>query len=284
MTFQTTDEGELDRREAFCRQTAVSAGALALEGFTRRDAESIGMKGPQNFLTETDVAVERHVRGLIAEAFPDDGFLGEETGGHIKPQTWVVDPIDGTANFARGLAHFCVAIAFVSGTEIEIGATYNPVANELHFARRGRGATLNGRPIAVARTAHFDAACVELGWSNRLPNEAYLAALARVLSLGANVRRSASGALGLAYVSDGRSDAYAELHMNAWDCLSGLLLVSEAGGLVGPYLRNDGLSKGGPVLATAPGIAEGMSEATGIALELGAPWRAERPARRPIRR
>jgi myo-inositol-1(or 4)-monophosphatase len=267
MTSQVLDEAELDRREAFCRQIALSAGALALRGFRDRNVEDIGMKGPQNFLTETDAAVERHIRERTAAAFPDDGFLGEETGGTVRPRTWVVDPIDGTANFARRVPHFCVAIAFVSGDQIELSATYNPVADELHFARRGRGATLNDRPILVAPTLRFDVACVELGWSNRLPNEAYLVALARILALGANVRRSASGALGLAYVADGRSDAYAELHMNPWDCLAGLLLVSEAGGLVGPYLRNEGLAKGGPVLAVAPGIAIGMSEAVGIALE-----------------
>jgi myo-inositol-1(or 4)-monophosphatase len=262
-----TDHAELDRRADFCRELALSAGALALQGFVRRDVETIEMKGPQNFLTETDAAVERHISGRIAETFPDDGFLGEETGGRIRPLTWVVDPIDGTANFARGIGHFCIAIAVVTESEIEIGAIYNPVADELHFARRGRGATLNSNPIAVSHASRFDAACVELGWSNRVPNEAYLTALARLLDLGANVRRSASGALGLAYVSDGRSDAYAELHMNAWDCLAGLLLVSEAGGLVAPFLRNDGLAKGGAVLASAPGIAEEISKAIGIPLQ-----------------
>jgi myo-inositol-1(or 4)-monophosphatase len=272
----TVEDGELDRRETLCRQLALSAGALALEGFRRRNVEEIGLKGPQDYLTETDGVVERHIRGRIAEAFPDDGFIGEETGGPASPRVWVVDPIDGTANFARGIAHFCIAIAFVSGNEIELGAIYNPCAEELHFARRGRGATLNGEPLSVARTSRFESACVELGWSNRLPNEAYLTALARLLDRGTNVRRGASGALGLAYVSDGRSDAYAELHMNAWDCLAGLLLVREAGGMVGPFLRIDGLAKGGPVLGAAPGIAEGISDAVGIPLERAPPQRPPR--------
>ena len=91
--------------------------------------------------------------------------------------------------------------------------------------------------------------------------------LSSILERGANVRRGASGALGLAYVADGRSDAYAELHMHPWDCLAGLLLVKEAGGVVSPYLALDGLAKGGAVLAAAPGVAKGMSEATGIPLE-----------------
>jgi myo-inositol-1(or 4)-monophosphatase len=85
-----------------------------------------------------------------------------------------------------------------------------------------------------------------------------------ILKQGANVRRASSGALGLAYVADGKSDAYAELHMHAWDCLAGLLLVREAGGVVAPFLERDGLAKGGAVLAAAPGVAEGISKATGI--------------------
>lgn len=257
---------ELDRRAAFCREIARSAGAVALDGFRNR-LPGFGMKGPQDFLTETDAAVERHLKARIAEAFPEDGFLGEETGGALKSDIWVVDPIDGTANFARDIPHFCIAIAFVSNGETELGAIYNPALDELYFVQRGQGATRNGKPIAVARTTDFNAACVEFGWSNRMSNARYLEVLSNILGRGANVRRGASGALGLAYVADGRSDAYAELHMNPWDCLAGLLMVKEAGGVVGPYLAIDGLANGGAVLAAAPGVAAGMSEATGIALE-----------------
>ena len=256
----------LDSREALCREIALSAGALALEGFNDRSA-GMSMKGPQDFLTETDAAVERHIRSAIAAAFPEDGFLGEETGGALTSRIWVVDPIDGTANFARNIPHFCISIAFVADGEIELGAIYNPGFDELYTVRKGRGTVKNGQPIQVAATSDFAAACVEFGWSNRLPNSAYIAVLSKILERGANVRRGASGALGLAYVADGRSDAYAELHMNSWDCLAGLLLVREAGGTVCSFLRDGGLGDGGPVLAAARGIAAGMSEATGISLE-----------------
>ena len=264
-----TDEtiAGLDSREALCREIALSAGALALEGFNDRSA-GMSMKGPQDFLTETDAAVERHIRSAIAATFPEDGFLGEETGGTLTSRIWVVDPIDGTANFARNIPHFCISIAFVADGEIELGAIYNPGFEELYTARKGRGAVKNGKPIQVAATSDFAAACVEFGWSNRLPNSAYMDVLSKILERGANVRRGASGALGLAYVADGRSDAYAELHMNSWDCLAGLLLVREAGGAVCSFLRDGGLADGGPVLAAAPGIAAGMSEATGISLEV----------------
>lgn len=147
-----------------------------------------------------------------------------------------------------------------------LGAIYNPALDELYFARRGQGAARNGTPIWVASTTRPDAACVELGWSTRVPQRFYLDALTKILDDGANVRRAASGALALAYVADGRSDGYAELHMQPWDCLAGLLLVEEAGGVVAPFLAVDGLAKGGAVLAATPAIAEAMSISTGIQL------------------
>lgn len=263
MATRGMNTSDLDRREMFLRDLARSAGAIASVGFKERRFE---MKGPQDFITETDGAIEAHVRSALSEAFPEDGFLGEETGHQAGSNIWVVDPIDGTANFARGIPHYCIAIAFVCDNRAELGLIYNPSLDDLYFARRGRGAVLNGAPIRVAGTTSFERATVELGWSNRRSNDRYLAIFAALLESGANVRRAGSGALGLSYVADGRSDAYAEMHMNPWDCVAGLLLVKEAGGVVGPYLRDGGLLKGGPVIASAPGVAEGVSKATGFAL------------------
>ncbi len=256
----------LDRREKFAIALARSAGVIAVRGF-EAPATGFGLKGPQDFLTETDGAVEKHIRSAIAETFPGDGFLGEETGESTGSDVWVVDPIDGTANFARRIPHYCISIAFVSGGEIELGLIYNPSLDELYFARRGGGATLNGAAIHVAPTTDFQAASVEVGWSTRRSNADYLRIVSATLARGANVRRASSGALGLAFVADGRSDGYAELHMNPWDCLAGLLLVKEAGGMVGPFLTIDGLRNGGPVIAVAPGISRGFSDAAGLALD-----------------
>ena len=264
----------LDRRQAFCRDIALKAGELAQAAFLEQAGKTIGMKGPQDFLTATDGAVEQLLRSAIAEAFPEDGFLGEEAGGALAANNWVVDPIDGTANFARQIPHYCISIAFVANGDIQIGAINNPSQNELYLARRGQGATRNGRKIGVASTTDYSAACIELGWSTRVPTETYIEALTDMLAQGANVRRAASGALGLAYVADGRSDGYAELHMQPWDCLAGLLLVEEAGGVTAPFLALDGLTRGGAELAATPAMAEGMSRATGIALSAFAPVQA----------
>ncbi len=237
-----------------------------MDGYSKVATRKTALKGPQDYLTETDAACERFIRERIEQAYPDDGFFGEEEGGSITSSTWVVDPIDGTANFARNIPHFCISIAYVEAGEAQIGAIYNPVINELYFARRGHGATKNGAPIAVASTDRFDSTSVEFGWSTRIPNAVYIETAHRILTLGANVRRSGSGALALAYVAEGRSDAYAELHMNSWDCLAGLLIVEEAGGRVCPYFETGTLEAGGPVLAAAPGIAIEFSKATGIRL------------------
>lgn len=263
------DEGAIDRREAFLHALVREAADLARAGFARQTGQAVSMKGPQDYLTETDGQVEDHLRARISEAFPEDGFLGEESGGEPGGQAWVVDPIDGTANFARAIPHFCVAIAFIARGEVQLGAIVNPVLDEVYFARLGRGAHRNGTPIRVSATSDIAATSFEMGWSNRRPLARYIGALNALFEAGSNVRRGACGALGLAYVADGRSDGYAELHMNSWDCLAGLLLVREAGGVTGPFLSLGGLTAGAAVLAAAPGVAAILSEATGIPLLTG---------------
>ncbi len=253
-----------EERAAFCRSLVVDAGDFVMKAFGR--ARIFDMKGPQDYLTETDGACEAFIRERIASSYPLDGFFGEETGGISSDSMWVVDPIDGTANFARNIPHFCVAIAYVASGNVEIGAIYNPAVGDLYFAERGRGATLNGREIRVSASNQASAATVELGWSTRVPKCHYMQVLDALLETGFNVRRAGSGALGLAYVADGRNEGYVESHMNSWDCLAGLLLVKEAGGRICSFAGQETLINGGAVLAAAPGLAEKISTAAKIAL------------------
>ncbi|MGI2033555.1 inositol monophosphatase family protein [Rhizobium panacihumi] len=258
---------ELNQRESFLRAVTASAGALALEAFRTRKPGDFTLKGRQDFLTEADGAVENHVRAAIADAFPQDGVLGEEAGGVLAQELWVIDPIDGTANFARGIPHFCVSIAFCVKGEPLLGAIFNPASNEFYFARKGEGASKNGKPISVAATDAIGNASVEIGWSPRVTTENYLVAQQRVLGNGANIRRGASGALAIAWVAEGRTDGYAEQHMHAWDCLAGLLMVREAGGVTGTYPASENeLLAGGAIFAAAPGIAADFSAAMAIPL------------------
>ena len=224
-------------------------------------------KGPQDFLTVTDAEVEELIRRRLSELFPKDSFFGEEGGGAFERDVWVVDPIDGTANFARGIPHFAISIAFARDNRAEIGVIYDVMHAELYTALRGRGAILNGEPIRVSGLADMRQATVEAGWSPRLPPEPYVAVVERLKTTGANVRRAGSGTLALAYVADGRIDAYCELHINSWDALAGLLIIEEAGGWTNNFLAGDGMRAGNPILACTPELADALTTATGIGKE-----------------
>jgi myo-inositol-1(or 4)-monophosphatase len=243
---------------------AREAGALALRYFHDRASLGTTMKGAQDFLTVADGAVEALLRTRIAEAFPDDAVLGEEGGGAAAERLWIIDPIDGTANFARGEPHWCISIGYMQSGVPEIGAIFMPVTGEFYLARRGHGATRDGAPIRAATTADMKVATVEIGWSTRRPLDDYLGLVRAAMEAGANAKRAASGALGIAYVADGRTDAYAESHINSWDVAAGLVIAAEAGAWTNPFFAGDGLATGNPVLVCAPGIAAAMRKVTGI--------------------
>jgi myo-inositol-1(or 4)-monophosphatase len=254
----TTDFGD---RLQLASTVAREAGAMMLAAFRDHAGGRIHtFKGQHDYLTETDSAVEQLIRKRVATAFPADQFLGEESAGHNAAASgrdvWVVDPIDGTSNFARGVPHFCTSIAFVRNLQIEIGVIYQPVLDEIYVARRGAGATRNGQPIRVSGITSMQEAIIEAGWSMRRPTEAYVGLVDGLYRAGAQVRRAGSGTLGLAYVADGRSDAYCELHINSWDALAGLLLIQEAGGWTVDFLANDGLRRGGAVLGCTPALRD----------------------------
>ena len=244
---------------------AREAGGAARAHFSRRpETLQLDFKGHQDYLALTDGDVETLIRTRLAEAFPEDTFFGEEAGGEFGERAWIVDPVDGTANFVRGIPQFCISIAFVENGRTDIGVIYDPMLDELYAAARGRGATLNGKPIRVSGIGDIRQSTVEAGWSTRLPLDRYIAMLDRLAAQGAGIRRGGSGALGLAYVAAGRIDAYCELHMNAWDALAGLLLTEEAGGWINDFLAGAGLKKGNPILACTPELKPVLNEVTGI--------------------
>lgn len=255
---------DLDDRLAAAQAIAREAGALARKAFAHApQSRARAFKGEQDYVLESDAEVERLIRARLLAACPKDSFFGEEAGGDFGRDVWVVDPIDGTANFARGIPHFCISIAFVRDLRTEIGVIYQPTTDEMYACRRGGGAALNGRPMRVSGLADARQAMIEAGWSTRRPSAPYIALVDHLYTAGAQVHRAGSGALGLAYVADGRTDGYCELHMNAWDALAGLLLVEEAGGWVNDFLADDGLRRGNAVLGCTPAlkdlIAAGMN-------------------------
>jgi myo-inositol-1(or 4)-monophosphatase len=253
---------EFDAREEGLIAVAREAGELARELFSK--PQSISLKGKQDFVTAADGEVEALIVERLKARFPDDAFLGEEGGSTGSGEAlWVIDPIDGTANFAHRIPHFCVSIAFMSGGELALGAISAPMYGELYRARQGRGAFVNERAMRVG-DAKINQAMIELGWSSRRPTRAYTTLVERVLATGATFLRAGSGALGLAYVADGRTHGYCELHINSWDTLAGLLMVREAGGWTNDFLGSNGLARGNAVLACAPGLKDALVAATGV--------------------
>jgi myo-inositol-1(or 4)-monophosphatase len=230
-------------------------------------ASSAKLKGAQDWLTEADGAVERLLSDRLALAFPADGFQGEE-GGSARTGSlrWIVDPIDGTANFMRGSKRFCVSLGCLEGDTPVIGVIVAPALEETFAACQGNGATLNGAPIHAADTIDLARATVELGWSLRRPREAFIALADRIITAGAMPRLNGSGALGLADVAAGRTDAYVELHINLWDVAAALAILREAGAAVSPFMSGNGATAGNPILAAAPGLAAALSATTGITL------------------
>lgn len=241
---------------------ANEAGALALE--RRAGGLTVDRKGHQDWVTEADHAVEALVRQRLADAFPSDAFLGEEGGGEAADNIWVVDPIDGTTNFMRGLPEFAVSIAYVADGATQLGVIHAPALGVTYAAERGGGATKNGEAIHVRADATFDTAIVTVGFDAKDGPDAFLGRLNAIISEGAAFRRFGAATIGLASVAAGHVDAFWQKGLSAWDVLAGLLIVEEAGGCSCDFLAG-GLIGRQPTLAAAPGIADRMSQLVGVA-------------------
>ena len=248
-------------RLEFASTLAREAGRLAHSAF---GTSSISSKGRHDLVTEMDGEVERFIRAAIAKRYPGDAIIGEEQGGSRGARVWILDPIDGTANYARGIPHYCVSIAYLENDAPTVGVLYDPSHDWLYAASKGEGATHNGQRMRVSPCADINAATVECGWSTRRTTQAYIDLVSRVMQAGCAIRRAGSGALGLADVAAGRVEAYCELHINAWDCAAGILLVHEAGGRTNDFFAGDGVASGNPLLACNAALCATLAAVSGI--------------------
>jgi myo-inositol-1(or 4)-monophosphatase len=253
-------------RYSFLRGVARDAGAIARDFWERRAALAVELKGRQDFVSVADREVEAFVRDAIARAFPGDGFLGEETAAEFDgdaARVWIVDPIDGTHNFLRGIPYWNVSIAYAEDGLRTLGAVYDPAHDELFHARRGGGAWRESAAgearLAAAGTASLDSAIVAVGHSDRFVDPRVVALRRALMDASAAFRNFGSAALQLAHVAAGRLDAFVELELSAWDAMAGLLLVEEAGGRVAPFPGPAGLTVKAPVVASAPAIADTLA-------------------------
>jgi myo-inositol-1(or 4)-monophosphatase len=242
-------------RLTLAREVAREAGALALGYFERLATLAVEFKkSGQDVVSIADREVEVLIRARIAEAFPQDGVLGEEDGlvEGTSGVLWVVDPIDGTSPFLNGLSHWCVSIAVAVDGAAEIGVIYAPVNDEFFSAAKDMGAFLNDARIAVAPTRSIANGLLGFGCNDRTPPADAASFVTVLLEAGGMFYRNGSGALMLAYVGCGRLIGYYEQHINSWDCLAGLCLIKEAGGWHNDFLAGEGMLKGNRIGAGAP--------------------------------
>lgn len=267
---------DLTARFDLAEKLARQAGGTALDFFQKRKQLQIESKGSQDFVTIADRAVEEQIRAGITAAFPDDGILGEEHGLQRggNEVCWVIDPIDGTANFVAGILDWCVVITGCVNGIAEFAVIHNPNSGETFTARRGAGAFMNGDRMRVSTSSELSVGSVGVGTSPRHHSRVPVVFIELLMSRKGIFYRNQSGALMLAFVADGRLIGYHEENMNSWDCLGGLLMIEEAGGRIFPPDNENALTGLTRAIAGTPGVYEDMLELADKALIL-----AEEPSR-----
>jgi myo-inositol-1(or 4)-monophosphatase len=249
-------------------ETAISAareaGRVLREGFGWQ--HSVRYKGQVDLVTEVDEQAERVIREILLGAFPTHGMLAEE-GGWLSGQEdarWIVDPLDGTTNYAHGLPIFCVSIALERAGEMVLGIVHDPMREETYVAQRGGGATLNDEPISVSDTDEPNRALIATGFPydrDKMPEALDL--FGRFAALTRGMRRLGSTALDLCYVASGRLDGYYERGIWAWDIAAGSLILEEAGGKVTDYRGSELDLEGREIVASNGALHPAMTRLTG---------------------
>lgn len=254
-------------RLAFGREVIADAGQVALGYFDRVATLSVRSKGQQDMVSEADVSVEQLIKERLANEFPDDAFLGEETGHADFPGSrgiWVVDPIDGTQPFLSGLRTWCVSIAYVRGNRVLFGLVNNPAAGELFCGGADIPSTRNDTMIGVHPGTALTDGLTFLGCSSRITADQIVPVLDRLIRAGGMYVRNGSGALGLCDVACGRLLGYVEPHINSWDCLGAVGVLEGVGARVSPFLTTESLLHGNHIVAGAPAVYDELVTVLGL--------------------
>jgi myo-inositol-1(or 4)-monophosphatase len=266
LAHNLVDQAVLDRFEQAEKVIKV-AGAQALDYFRNRDKLVVETKmEPQDVVSIADRNVETAIIEGLQKHFAQDGFLGEEQGTTKGDNEflWVIDPIDGTACFLNGMHSWCISIALMVNDKIACGLIFDPNSNELFSAIAGKGCFVNDKKVETLKVNSVQEGVMGVGTSHRIPSSLCVNFIEKLLSEGGMFIRNGSGALMLAYVAAGRLIGYYEPHINSWDCLAGLIMVDEAGGVTNDFLEGEGLLKGNPLLVSASGLKKSLNKMTGI--------------------
>lgn len=246
-------------------KAAHEAGDIIARSADRIDQLQIENKDKNDFVSEIDRAAEDTIIGILKKAYPDHSFIGEESGkteGTSKEYEWIIDPLDGTTNFLYGIPHFAVSIALKKNGKLDQAVIYEPMRDELFHASRGGGAFLNSRRIRVSKRLSLENALLATGVPYR-PDQAeiidtYQQTMKALMLNTAGIRRAGSASLDLAYVAAGRYDGFWEFGLHEWDIAAGVLLVQEAGGLVGDMQGGEDHMKSGDIVAANPKVFKDM--------------------------
>ncbi len=250
-------------------RAARKAGENIVRASDDLDRIDVVAKGVNDFVSEVDIAAEKDIVYQLQKAYPEHAILGEETGltgSEDAAYRWVIDPLDGTTNFARGIPHYAVSIACLHKGKLEHAVIVDPVRREEFTASRGRGAALNGRRIRVSKRTSLNGALLGTGipfkghCDDRL--EAYAKSLEILAGQCAGIRRAGAASLDLAYVAAGRLDGFWEIGLEQWDIAAGALLVREAGGLVADVDASDNYLVSGNIVCGNPKCFKAVLQAT----------------------
>lgn len=247
-------------------RAARQAGNVIAHNIDRFDAFTVSEKATNDFVTEIDRVAERRIIDTIRRSHPGHAFLAEESGAQGRSDfEWIIDPLDGTTNFVHGLPHVAVSIAVRHRGRIEHGVVFDPLRQELFTASRGSGAQLDDRRIRVTSRNSLKGALLGTGFAFRELDriETYLQSLSALITGSAQIRRSGSAALDLAYVAAGRLDGFWETDLAPWDLAAGTLLVQEAGGIVAEPSGGSDYMTSGNVAAANPRVLRAMLRTIG---------------------
>lgn len=222
----------MEKIKSVLLDTIKEAGALVKQFFDQQQFAIDHKDGENNLVTEVDQASERLIVANIKQHFPDHGYIGEEYGNAQEDADyqWVIDPIDGTVNFAHGVPLCCVSIGVAYKGDVVMGAVYNPMMGELYFAEKGKGAFLNDKPIQVSKKSNFNTAFLVTGFPYHFPEGIDpVKVFAHFANKKMPLRRLGSAALDLCWLASGRFDGFWEYNLQPWDIAAGMLIASEAG-------------------------------------------------------
>lgn len=239
-------------------KAAREAGKIINRASNDVGALNIKSKAINDFVSEVDHAAEETIINILKEAYPDHGFLGEESGDTNKDaeNIWIIDPLDGTTNFLHNFPQYCISIALQQSGVLTQAVVYDPVRNDLFTATKGRGAFLNDKRIRVSGRAKLQQSLIATGFPFRdfTHLDTYMDMLKDMIKKTTGIRRPGSAALDLAYVAAGWTDGFFEINLSTWDVAAGGLIVQEAGGIVGDFEGNESWLQTGNIVAANPKI------------------------------